>query len=100
MKVHQFVREAEAMRLSQRYYPHVGVCPRHSLGYRTPKQLIHAKLDAAYGALWGFRIKHPDSTRSARARRRDLERFEARQLLAVEIGLAEVVPPILPRFHY
>jgi hypothetical protein len=100
MKVHQFVREAEAMRLSQRYYPHVGVCPRHSLGYRTPKQLIHAKLDAAYGALWGFRIKHPDSTRSARARRRDLERHQARQFRFIEVELYQIAPPVLPQFHY
>ncbi len=92
MKVHQFVREAEAMRLGRRY-PHVGI--PQSYGRAKAKRHIHAQLDAVYSALWGFRIKHPDSTRSARARRRDLERHQARQLLSIDAEM-----PMLPRFHY
>ncbi len=77
MTIYQFINEATKMRNGSPA-PRVG-CPR-SYSYLKAKRVAHEKLDAAYGALHRFRIKHPDSTRTRRARARHLDRWEARAI--------------------
>lgn len=71
MNVYQFITEAETMRKNG------GICV---VGYAGPKRQAerHRKLTNAYSALWGFSIKHPDSTRQRSARQRDLQLWMAR----------------------
>jgi hypothetical protein len=79
MSIYQFIQNAEVMRLG-------GTCsvgvPR-SFGYIKAKRHRLMKLDKAYAALWGFSIKHPDSTRTPKARQRSRELRAAR----IEVSL-------------
>jgi hypothetical protein len=64
MTIYKFIEHAEKMRNG-------GIClvlgPR---SYNHLKMRVHRqrKLEDAYFALWGFRIKHPDSTRTRKAK--------------------------------
>jgi hypothetical protein len=53
---------------------------------------LNQALNRVYGALKGFRIKHPDSTRTARARRRDLDRYQVRVLHVYNDGALPGLP--------
>jgi hypothetical protein len=51
-----------------------------SFSYRKAHCHINRSKEDAYAALWGFRIKHPDSKRQPRARQRSIDFRAARNL--------------------
>lgn len=81
MKLYRFIRAAETMRR------HGGTpsfaAPR---SYRGSKARRHVNewLTEAYGALWRFRTKHPDSNRTAKARLRSIDKRQTRNFPAAE----------------
>jgi hypothetical protein len=69
MTIYKFIEHAEVMRKNGSPFR------------RSPSR--RAVYEAAWGKLWGFRIKHPDSTRTPKARRRSRELRAAR----IEVSL-------------
>jgi hypothetical protein len=81
VNIYRFIKCAEAMRKG-------GLdsveAPR-SFGSIKARAHRHRKLEAAYGALWGFSIKHPDSTRTRKARLKAIARRMWNELEEKEI---------------
>jgi hypothetical protein len=71
MSIYQFIEHAAVMRRG-------GICV-----INCPRHQRNEKLNRAYSALCRFRIKHPDSTRTPKARRRSRELRAAR----IEVSL-------------
>jgi hypothetical protein len=79
MSIYQFIEHAAAMRRG-------GICVINcpqSFGHIKARHHRNEKLNRAYGAICRFRIKHPDSTRTPKARQRSLSLRAAR----IEVSL-------------
>ena len=101
MKVQQFVKQAVLMLNGGG--PLSSPSLRCRRGHHDQLHFNQALTDV-YRALGGFRIKHLDSTRTARARRRDLDRYQVRDLHVYNDGALPGMPMIVhspePQWDY